>query len=259
VLDSSIAVTHYIQDQWGPSLEDVIERAVKQGYGVRVLRYVDKRQLPPRSEPPVLFPVRRRERSQGFEATQQDYVSFLSVVELLMQQPRFASSIFRGGILGRICLEFVHLEDLLEGPSSDAERHGLRWVGNGEDYCQWVENYVSEEEIELLIGTFYIATGKRTDGYNTNNSAEHAIDRRKQFAKKSFFPSPSTWEKSGLNTRVWSNSPEEKYRSIIRTATESDGAIEWDSFCQTMPSEYSRVETAPPFVQKQDGKLFTFG
>ncbi|KAF8550159.1 hypothetical protein OG21DRAFT_451163 [Imleria badia] len=159
-----------------------------------------------------------------------------------MQQPRFASSIFRGGILGRICLEFVHLEDLLEGPSSDAERHGLRWVGNGEDYCQWVENYVSEEEIELLIGTFYIAT-----------------DRRKQFAKKSFFPSPSTWEKSGLNTRVWSNSPEEKYRSIIRTATESDGAIEWDSFCQTMPSEYSRVETAPPFVQKQDGKLFTFG
>lgn len=160
VLGSPIAVTHCIRDRWGPSLEDVVEKAVGEGYSIHVLRYFDKRQLLPRSEPPVLFG--RRERPQGFEATQEDYAAFLSVVEELMQQPRFVSAVFRGGILGRICFKFVHLEDLLEGPSSDAEKYGLRWIGPGNGQDCWVEDYVSEEEIELLIGMFYVATGEHT-------------------------------------------------------------------------------------------------
>lgn len=61
-------------------------------------------------------------------------------------------------------------------------------------------------------------------GYSTNVSTQRSVDRPKQFAKKSFFPSPNAWKKSGLNTRVWSNFAEEKYKLIVRTATESDGA-----------------------------------
>ncbi|KAF9241888.1 hypothetical protein BU15DRAFT_10617, partial [Melanogaster broomeanus] len=86
-----------------------------------------------------------------------DYQAYQSIVQTLMMQPRFTVVIFRGGILSRICSKFISPEELLKGPSLDSQRYGLRWHGK-DGFC-YLEDYISEEEVELLIGMFYIRTG----------------------------------------------------------------------------------------------------
>jgi hypothetical protein len=152
----AIAVTHCIRCQWGPSLEDVIRKATNEGYTIHVLKRYPLNRLPAHCEPPTLFGP--RERASDFKVTQDDYHAYQSTLSVLMMQPRFMAAIFMGGILSRICYQHIRPEELLSGPSSDASRYGFRWRSD-RGYC-YIEDRITDEEMELLVGMFHIATSK---------------------------------------------------------------------------------------------------
>ncbi|KAH0825905.1 hypothetical protein J3R83DRAFT_7658 [Lanmaoa asiatica] len=198
-VESSIAVVQCIREGWGPSLEDVVCKACRLGYRTHIFAVTRKEALPPLSLPPSLFS--RREREAGFIPTHFDFYAYQSIVEILVMQPRVRAAVLRGGILGRICSPYISLDEVADGPSPDVLRYGLRWKVEGSDQIL-VEDFISEEEIALLCGFWFV-----------DNSVSSG--RRGQFKIFSFFPTPDIWEKSGIHTALWSNSAEEKFRSIM--------------------------------------------
>ncbi|KAF8422591.1 hypothetical protein L210DRAFT_3509910 [Boletus edulis BED1] len=200
LFESSIAVTQCIRERWGPSLEDVISKACQTGFRIHLFLVKFKTDLPLRSYPIPMYS--RREREGGFVPSHFDFHAYQKTVQSLLEVPRLRCAVLRGGILTRICSPYVDLDDVAAyGPSNDAIRYGSRWKGE-DDNVVFIEDYVSEAEIELLCGHFHIDT-----------SAESG--RAGQSRTVSFFPTPDIWESSGIHTSSWSNSAEEKFRTLM--------------------------------------------
>jgi len=215
--ESSIAVAQCIREHWGPSLEDVISKACETGFRIHLFLVKFKRDLPPRSNPWPAF--RPREREQSFLPSHFDFHAHQRMVQSLLEQPRLRAAVLRGGILSRICSPYVSLDKVAEGPSADALCHGLRWRGSDESII-FVEDFVSDAEIELLCGYFYVDNCEflplHTARCRSFIAAHAASGRAGQRRVVSFFPAPDVWEHSGIHTLAWSNSAEEKFRGLIR-------------------------------------------
>ena len=151
--ESSIGVAQCIRERWGPSLEDVVCKACKNGYRVHLFLVKNRQTLPLITSPLPLFT--RREKEEGFTPSQFDFHAYQRIVEALVMHPRFRAAVLRGGILGRICSPYISLDELAEGPSPDAVHYGLRWMAKGGDVV-FVEDFISEDEIHLLCGFFYV-------------------------------------------------------------------------------------------------------
>ena len=155
--ESAIGVAQCIREAWGPSLEDVVCKACRHGYRIHMFVLKNNNTLPRRMTPTPLFP--RREREEGFIPSHFDFHAYQHVVDVLIMQPRLRAAVLRGGILGRICSPYISLDEVADGPSPDALRYGLRWQSSGLDSV-YVEDFISEEEIHLLCGYFYVDTCK---------------------------------------------------------------------------------------------------
>lgn len=149
--ESSIGIAQCVREGWGPSLEDVVCKACENGYRIHLFLVRNKQALPLLTSPPPLFT--HTEREEGFSPSHFDFHAYQGIVKALLMQPRLRAAVLRGGILGRICSPYITLKELAEGPSSDTVRYGLRWKAKGEDVV-FVEDYISEDEVQLLCGSF---------------------------------------------------------------------------------------------------------
>ena len=219
--ESAITAVQCIREKWGPSLESVIENACQYGFPIHLFLREDPRRLPPVSNPPALY--QRRVKKEGYKPTAYDFHAYQSMVGFMLMQSRLKATALQGGLLGRICSPYLSLEDVAEGPSSDAIRYGLRWKSE-EDSVIFVEDYVAEEEVHLICGFFYVDNcGFSLSVLPSRSHFFSAISapKRNQLRSFSFFPSPHVWETSGIHTLGWNNSEEEKFRSLLRALNPS--------------------------------------
>lgn len=115
---------------------------------------MDTASIFPSSPPLLLYSLAGRE--EGFTPSHFDFHAYQRIVQVLVTQPRLRAAVLRGGIIGRICSPHISsLEEHAEGPSPDAVRYGLHRKAEDRDVV-FVEDYISEDEIHLLCGYFYV-------------------------------------------------------------------------------------------------------
>jgi hypothetical protein len=156
--ESSVTAAQCLRESWGPSLEDALVKACQNGFRIHLFLVVSEDQLPPQEFPRPKF--ERRQRKKGHAPCHFDFNSYQRIVQSLIEEPRLRATVLQGGILGRICAPYISLDDVAEGPSNSAVRYGSRWRGGqGQSGIIFVEDFVSQEEIELLCGHIYIDNG----------------------------------------------------------------------------------------------------
>ena len=159
LFESSVGAAQCIRQRWGPSLEDVVIKACENGFRIHLFLVVSQDRLSPRENPRPKF--ERRERKKDHVPCHFDFNAYQRIVQSLMEEPRLRATVLRGGILSRICAPYISLDDVAEGPSNSAVRYGSRWRGGeGQSDIVFVEDFVSQEEIELLCGHLYIDNGR---------------------------------------------------------------------------------------------------
>ncbi|KAJ8456654.1 hypothetical protein ONZ45_g18634 [Pleurotus djamor] len=139
-------------------------------------------------------------RSANYQPNKWDYFSYVNLRDSFLHSPRGFAALLHGGVIGRMAREVVNPEILLEAlldPEPDAA------------YFE----PLSENEIALLCGAYEFDTGK------TSNAG------KAQYANVSWWPRPTTWNKSTLSGPCWTDDAERWYVDRHRTLMKGNFSV----------------------------------
>ncbi|KAF8184603.1 hypothetical protein K438DRAFT_1598341, partial [Mycena galopus ATCC 62051] len=157
LLESATTALEIVRQGWGPSLAAVIEKLL--GRNIQFL-VCFRSQTIQRSPPSI----RRQYSGLGFRPkdyhpTVADYQSYVSIREQFLLSPRGRAAKTYGGIVGRLACTTVADEEVLRGPTDDADMDGL-CLWDGQSNYAYCDDYLTEEEIDLICGVYHISTGQ---------------------------------------------------------------------------------------------------
>ncbi|KAF8143414.1 hypothetical protein K438DRAFT_1633654 [Mycena galopus ATCC 62051] len=157
LLESATTALEIVRQGWGPSLAAVIEKLL--GRNIQFLVCFRSRTIQH-----SLPSVRRQYSGLGFRPkdyhpTVADYQSYVSIREQFLLSPRGRAAKTYGGIVGRLACTTVADEEVLRGPTDDADMDGL-CLWDGQSNYAYCDDYLTEEEIDLICGVYHISTGK---------------------------------------------------------------------------------------------------
>ncbi|KAK7017760.1 hypothetical protein R3P38DRAFT_2539783 [Favolaschia claudopus] len=197
LLHKAADVLEILRQGWGPQVKDVARELLLRGIPFR-LAVKDSANLI--RHPAKAIPGHRRVnvdsglgyRPQGYQPNIHDYHVYLSRLnsELLHTRRGIVAPLY-GGVIGRIAREEVSDEKVLRGPSDDVYEDGVCLWDEKSAHAYWYDN-LSEHEIDLVCGVYYVATGKKLEA-----GAEQTM-------LLSWWPKPNAWQKGNLDPGWWS-------------------------------------------------------
>ncbi|KAJ3721388.1 hypothetical protein DFJ43DRAFT_1004458 [Lentinula guzmanii] len=164
-------------------------------------------------------------RPAGFSPTLQDYHAYEVLRDDFLCSARGRAALLAGGIVARLARDAVNEQDVYDGPTENALQEGEHvlcvWE-EGKHFALWDDN-LTEEEIDLICGTYEVATG---------------MDGIHQTAARSWWPRPGAWRSCGLNCGYWSRDAESWFQNrlnVIRAPGQSLALM-------TIPEWHSRLK-----------------
>ncbi|KZP12190.1 hypothetical protein FIBSPDRAFT_799195 [Athelia psychrophila] len=127
---------------------------------------------------------RCRTQAEGYSVTSADYVKYRRELQDWLKKCRARAALLKGGIVWKLCIEFLDTELALLGPQ-DIDT-GCYTQFDGESTGSWDET-LTEDDLDLICGVYKVSTGR---GVQTTDV--------------SWFPKHSTWEVGCLNMGYWS-------------------------------------------------------
>ncbi|KAK7044607.1 hypothetical protein R3P38DRAFT_3176855 [Favolaschia claudopus] len=192
-LESAAAVLQCLRSGWGNNsdVETIIRNLVKLGVAFYPgwPRPVDYAPLVPPTQPTL------GRRHAGYIPTLVDFGVYVERRNSFLRSPRGRVALFYGGIVGRLArLVLSDFEDLAcYDPSEENLRSGTRVEGSrGGEIVLWHEQ-LTENEIDIICGVYTVETGQRSA----------ATEGGQQLKYISWWPTPTAFWSSGLNTGWW--------------------------------------------------------
>ncbi|KAJ6448056.1 hypothetical protein C8R45DRAFT_850521, partial [Mycena sanguinolenta] len=159
-------VVEIIRQGWGPRVKDVTKNLLMHGIPFRIA-VMESTELMRPSE--AVVPGRRRRvvnvnsglgfRPEKYQPSLHEFHAYLAQLNsqlLHTRQGNIAPPY--GGVIGRIARAEVSDDDVLRGPSDDVFETGVcLWDGRS-NHAYWHES-LTEHEIDLICGVYYVATG----------------------------------------------------------------------------------------------------
>ncbi|KAJ7845168.1 hypothetical protein B0H14DRAFT_2219302, partial [Mycena olivaceomarginata] len=125
-------------------------------------------------------------RSQRYAPDAHDYQSYVAIREQFLRSPRGRCAKSYGGIVGRLACTAHHSS----GPHRRGPLSMVFACGTGHsEYAYW-DDYLTDQEIDLICGVYHISTGKKQASIFCKTA-------------RSWWPRPSAMEQSGLNVGWW--------------------------------------------------------
>jgi hypothetical protein len=112
---------------------------------------------PPRLRTPdsrYIFPIRLRD----YVFTYHDYLAYHSYAASLLNLPNGRAALLMGGIVWRLAIETLSIEDVLKGPSLSVSRHGIGRCLPGDGTSHW-DDTLSLDQLNLICGLNLIENG----------------------------------------------------------------------------------------------------
>ncbi|KLO03739.1 hypothetical protein SCHPADRAFT_841315 [Schizopora paradoxa] len=135
-----------------------------------------------------------------------DFFAYLGKCRNLMTIRRLRKCLRFGGIIWRLAMLFLNLDNALDiYPSPDALNQPQVLVGRDE----LIDDGVSKEELELLIGVFEVA-------YPEKNKAT---------TKFSYWPPHHIWSGSGFDMGAWTPDNEDWFVGRFKLYSEGGGRL----------------------------------
>ncbi|KAG1732330.1 hypothetical protein EDD22DRAFT_735133, partial [Suillus occidentalis] len=134
-------------------------------------------------------------RPFGWTADKYEYADYELRRNRLLRLPHVrVAAAQAGGILWRLCKQEL-ANDIPNGPSADVVYFADM---SNESSKTLVYDTLSEHEIEILCGIYYVDT-----------------DRRAQTTTLAWWPNPQLWDTSGLDTGYWNRSCEQMFQNRL--------------------------------------------
>ncbi|KAJ8515960.1 hypothetical protein ONZ45_g6696 [Pleurotus djamor] len=184
------------------SIEEIIFALTRRGFAVTLGFGAKLSQSLPI---PHVRPCGLGYRPPDYEPNKWDYYSYVHLRDSFLQSPRGCAALLHGGLVGRMAREVVSVEILyaaLADPKPDSA------------YFE----PLTDREIDLLCGTYDLDTGITIlcgcysvfirSFFPTGRAAANGTP---QYARVSWWPRPSAWEKSALGNICWTADAEYWY------------------------------------------------
>lgn len=162
VVESATTAVQILRSGWGPNFTQVLLRLCERGIPFRVLDWKPPLDLAPaqllRMQPPSATVLSQLWwRGDDWKATWRDYLLYQEARDLYIRQyPHCRAALRRGGILWRLAMESL-LPDSLYDQFEPVESTMSPVALDGEEF---VEQTLSEAEIDFLIGTYKIQSSE---------------------------------------------------------------------------------------------------
>jgi hypothetical protein len=101
-----------------------------------------------------IFPIRLRD----YVFTYHDYLAYHSYAASLLNLPNGRAALLMGGIVWRLAIETLSIEDVLKGPSLSVSRHGIGRCLPGDGTSYW-DDTLSLDQLNLICGLNLIENG----------------------------------------------------------------------------------------------------
>ncbi|KAF7339042.1 hypothetical protein MVEN_01980400 [Mycena venus] len=249
LLQRAVDVLEILRQGWGPHIKDVARRLLSRGMSFRIAIMESVELM--RGHPAVA-PRRRRRivnvnsglgyRKEQHRATVHDYRAYIAQLNSqLLHTSRGHVALPYGGIIGRLARLEVSDEQALRGPNEEVYDVGVCLWDGGSDHAYWYED-LTEHEIDLICGVYYVATGKKIEA-----GAEQTM-------LLSFWPKPNAWGKGNLDPGWWSGECEGWFQKRLRRLEEGKTFDERGILCR--PSEWKHnlrfVKALKDYVQAHE-------
>jgi hypothetical protein len=206
-IDSPLSAVQCIRGRWGPSLEDIILCLFERGIKFKVLRHV---RYPPVPRPRTVF--QSTWRPPGWEPDKYEYRDYELRRNQLLRLPHVRVVAAQGGIVWRLCKQEL-ASDIPSGPSRDVQFFADM---SRQASHQYLFDTLTQEEIEILCGLYYVGTGMYLPRNHNLTCLNHLFTGRgEQTTTLSWWPTPMLWSTSGLDVGYWTHSAEKMFQSRL--------------------------------------------
>ncbi|KAJ6631239.1 hypothetical protein B0H10DRAFT_2207612 [Mycena sp. CBHHK59/15] len=207
-----------LRQQWGPDVKDVITHFIARGIPFW-FAYMST-QIMPASEP-VIAGIRPKGFKQNtasglgfrpyqYQFDEHDYKAYTIQRDVkLFHTPRGHIALQYGGVIARLTRAEVSDDDFFRGFDDDIYDVGdCLWDGESE-HAYWYDR-LSDNEIDLVCGIYYVGTGQKTVGKGKGRLAQ---ERNAPLVQNdtdtgqagivSWWPKPSAWARGSLDGAWW--------------------------------------------------------
>jgi hypothetical protein len=172
------------------------------------------RPLPPPPDP-LWFVKIKSIRCSDTVFTTADYTAYESHRRLILSQVHARAALLKGGIIWRLAREDIGLNDVLDGPSSMALKHGIGFCEDG-----FLDDELTTEELDGICGVYQCFTGKFFKSFCRRDQPWliSLPGQGGQMSLKSWWPLHNRWEAeaAGVHAGFWSEANEEWYQDRLR-------------------------------------------
>ncbi|KAK0496587.1 hypothetical protein EDD18DRAFT_1105693 [Armillaria luteobubalina] len=138
----------------------------------------------------------------NYKPNRLEFATYQALCKGFLRSQQGHAALLAGGILGCIAQDFISNDEVYLGPSADVLKSGICFVTDGESTPIFLDNALTDNEIDLLCSIYKVETGCR----NGNEP---------QCSFMSWFPKPAAWEISGFNISFWSFDCESWYQGCL--------------------------------------------
>lgn len=195
-----VSAVEVLRRGWGPSKLDVVNELSRRGVEFATLTF---RPWPPvQSLPPHLcFPV----AFFGYKPTKDDYARYETSRERILRGSRGRVALMKGGIVWRLAVETLGLEQLFTDPNVFAPVQFQIPVVGG----TLVDDDLSDDELAMICGVHCIINSKFIRNKfkiiwvldRLTQLVDHSL--RSGVSDSSWWPKYSTWRGSGFDYGYW--------------------------------------------------------
>ncbi|KAK7015660.1 hypothetical protein R3P38DRAFT_2786602 [Favolaschia claudopus] len=206
LLESAATVLQVLRSGWGNNSDVVTIIRNLVNLGVAFFpgwpRPLDYTPLPPPIQPTL------GRRHVGYTPTLVDFGVYVERRNSFLRSPRGRVALFYGGIVGRLArLVLTDFEDLAcYDPYEDVLKSGVRVEETrDEETVLWHET-LTEDEVGIVCGVYAVETGQKST----------ATEGGQQLKYISWWPTPTAFWSSGLNTGWWKSNCERWFVKRLR-------------------------------------------
>ncbi|KAJ8096166.1 hypothetical protein PM082_000074 [Marasmius tenuissimus] len=143
-------------------------------------------------------------RPQNYSPDINDFIAYESARNEFLKSNRGRAAVLAGGLIARIAREVIPEEAVVYGPDPTSVLQTGTCLFTADGLGYW-DHMITEEEIDLVCGVYYVQTRFSRDQGNNKYLSSH----------KSWFPRPGAFNAGSLNVGYWSKDCEKWYQSRL--------------------------------------------
>ncbi|KAK7029036.1 hypothetical protein VNI00_014746 [Paramarasmius palmivorus] len=201
-IPNAASVLEVVRRGWGLSAKELIPKLIDRGMAFRTFFKTCEANRP-RANPRFRSPAYLGYRTKDYKFESIDYITYTHHRNRFLHTPRGHAALRLGGIVGRIARGVISWDGVIARPAESATE--LRGYGDCvvTESAQYWDDYLTEEELDLVCGVYDVQAEKKRDGTFT-------------VTKKSWWPKPNSWRVSGLNVGYWSSAAEVWFQARLK-------------------------------------------